>query len=159
MSPEEGIKYQLSYCQHIFTHTNASTNKSQLPSTLGLSGANFNLNQILMVLFSIQENELCRKVMAIIYLTTTSSPSAPAGQPFEHILNLISPSVESKLVTCVILWLFTIPFFLFCFFYFNLTGCFILSLILPLQDLQLLCTQLSTGNPYNLYFPSLLEYQ
>lgn len=61
MSPEERLKHHLSYFQHMFILANASNDLSQLPSTLLLSGDNFNLNQILMALFSNQENELYRR--------------------------------------------------------------------------------------------------
>lgn len=61
MSPKEGIKHPLFYFQQVFILTDISNDISQLPSTLLLSGANFNLNQILMVLFSNQENELYKR--------------------------------------------------------------------------------------------------
>lgn len=95
--------------------------------------------------------------MTTTSLTTTEFPSTPAWQSPEHNLKLISPSVESKLVTSAIVWLFaTLLLIHFCLcFYLNLAECFAPSFTLPLQDLHLLWTQLTTGNHYSLYVPFL----
>lgn len=64
------------------------------------------------------------KGMTTVSLTTTQPPSTPAWQPSEHTLNSISSSVESKLVTNVI-----IRFFTALLFFFLLLVCFFLILI------------------------------
>lgn len=109
MSPEEEITYQLSYFQHIFIHTNASNNTSQLSSTLVLSGGNFNLNQILLALFSIQENEYIeRNDHCVLKCHTVFQASCMTSFWAHPEFNL---SVESKLITNVFQRLFTTPLF------------------------------------------------
>lgn len=116
-----------------------------MQSKLVLSADNFNLNQISMVIFSIQENKSYEREWPLYPLLAVIVP----WQPSEHTLNLTSSSVGSKFIISDILFFLLHNCFSFCFcFYFYLTGCFISSLILSLQNLHFLCTKLKTGKSY-----------